>query len=53
VKEAVETAGGALAEVDALDEDRTKAPQGGVANNPKAGCAAADDKDIAFMGDDY
>ena len=46
----MEAAGGALAEVDPLDEDRAEAPHGGVAHDPEAGRAAADDEDVTFEG---
>ncbi len=50
VKEPVEAAGGALAEVHALHQHRAKAPHGGVANDPEAGRAAADDEDVTLDG---
>ena len=48
VQQPVEAAGGALAEVHPLEEDRPEAPHGGVANDPEAGRAAADDEDVTF-----
>jgi hypothetical protein len=51
VEQAVEAAGRALAEVDALDQDRPVAPHGGVANDPEAGRAAADDQDVTLVRD--
>lgn len=45
----MEAAGRSLAEVDALDQDRAKAPQGGVANDPEAGRAAADDQNVTLV----
>ena len=50
VQQPVEAAGGALAEVHPLDEDGAEAPHGGVANDPEAGRAAADDEDVTFEG---
>ena len=50
VEEAVKATGGALAEIDPLDQDRAKAPHGGVASDPEAGRAAADDEDVTFEG---
>ena len=50
VQQAVEAPGGALAEIHPLDQDRAEAPHGGVAHDPEAGRAAADDEDVTFEG---
>jgi hypothetical protein len=49
VEQPVEAPGGPLAEVDALDQDRPETPHGGVAHDPEAGRAAADDEDVTLV----
>jgi hypothetical protein len=53
VEQSVETPGRALPEVHALEQDRPEAPHGGVAHDPEAGRAAADDEDVTFQRASY
>ena len=49
----MEAPGRALPEVHPLEQDRPEPPHGGVADDPEAGRAAADDEDVTFEGPSY